>query len=277
MTPGTVLTSARKAAGLSIADVAQQMRLSPRQVEALEADRYEALPGAVFVRGFIRNYARVLKLDPAPLLQALEPALDAEAEAPLRVRETSGTLPLAARRDHVRPLLVLFSVIVAAFLAAGGYELWDRQKEQTPTVVADGSRSQASPMAVVPREPLQQETPSAASSSAPAEPVEPQAPAAVERPLAAAASESASQPPAAGRTGRLHLRFSADSWLEVRDREGSVLFLGTAPAGTERTFEAASPLSVVIGNATAVRITYNGEPFDLSSHAPRNIARLTLQ
>ena len=275
MTPGTVLASARKAAGLSIADVAQQMRLSPRQVEALEADRYEALPGAVFVRGFIRNYARVLKLDPTPLLHSLEPTLD--EEAPLRIRETSGTLPLAARRDHVRPLLVLFCAIVVALLAAGGYELWSRQKEQKPTVAIDASRGQSTQSMVIPTEPPQQQTPGATSSNAPPEPVEQQAPAAAVPPIAAAANESAAQKPAASRMGRLQIRFSADSWLEVRDRDGGVLFLGTAQAGTERTFEAAAPLSVIIGNATAVRITYNGEPFDLSPHAARNIARLTLQ
>ena len=275
MTPGTVLASARKAAGLSIADVAQQMRLSPRQVEALEADRYEALPGAVFVRGFIRNYARVLKLDATPLLHSLEPALD--EEAPLRVRATAGTLPLTARRDHVRPLLVLFCAILVAVLAAGGYELWSRQKEQKTTVATNASRGQSAQSMVMPTEPLQQQTPGATSNNASAEPVEQPAPAAAVPPIAAAANESAAQNPVGSRMGRLQIRFSADCWLEVRDRDGGVHFLGTAQGGTERTFEAAAPLSVVIGNASAVRITYNGEPFDLSPHAARNIARLTLQ
>jgi len=112
-----------------VADVAAQLRISARQVQALEADRYADLPGAVFVRGFIRNYARVLKLDPVPLLHALEPAL--AQEAPLRAHATSGTLPVPVRRDHSRLLLVLLGVLFAAVIGAGGYELWSRQKEQT--------------------------------------------------------------------------------------------------------------------------------------------------
>src|SRR5262245_39729621 len=91
VTPGTQLRAARTAAGLSVAEVAAQMRISPKQVEALEADRYAELPGTVFVRGFIRNYARVLKLDPVPLLHALEPVLG--EEAPLKAQVTAGKMP----------------------------------------------------------------------------------------------------------------------------------------------------------------------------------------
>src|SRR5262245_38167360 len=164
MTTGAVLSSARKAAGLSIADVAAQMRLSPRQIEALEGDRYADLPGPVFVRGFIRNYARVLRLDPVPLLNALEPELN--EEAPLRVRETSGTLPISARRDHARPLLILFCTILIAVLAAGGYELWSRHKEQKPQA-AEAAASRATRPAVVPAEKLQQPTPAVVPSVPP--------------------------------------------------------------------------------------------------------------
>jgi cytoskeleton protein RodZ len=280
MTPGTVLASARKAAGLSIADVAAQLRLSPRQVQALEADRYEALPGTVFVRGFIRNYARALKLDPEPLLNALEPAPD--EEAPLRVQATSGSLPLGPRRSHVKPLMALFCTILVAVLAAGGYELWSRQKDQKPAVVADASRAQAPQPAITTVEPPQSQAPLGQSMNAAPEP-DAQAPAAAsqppagESPPAAAPSEPAAPDQTGARMGRLRVQFNADSWLEVRDRGGAVLFIGTGQAGTERTFEAPSPLSVVIGNATGVRITYNGVPLDFSSHAARNIARLTLE
>jgi len=66
--PGELLAQARAKAGFSTADVARQLKLSVGQVEALEAGRFERLPGSVFVRGFIRNYARLVKLDPDHLL-----------------------------------------------------------------------------------------------------------------------------------------------------------------------------------------------------------------
>ena len=65
---GEQLAAARANRGLSITEIAQHLKLSPWQVEALEAGDYRRLPSPVFVRGFIRNYARLVKLDPAGLL-----------------------------------------------------------------------------------------------------------------------------------------------------------------------------------------------------------------
>ena len=56
---GALLRDAREAAGLSIDAVAQQLKLAPRQVQALEDDDFAQLPGRTFVRGFMRNYARL--------------------------------------------------------------------------------------------------------------------------------------------------------------------------------------------------------------------------
>ena len=57
---GARLRDARMAAGLSIDAVAQQLKLAPRQVQALEDDDFAQLPGRTFVRGFMRNYARLV-------------------------------------------------------------------------------------------------------------------------------------------------------------------------------------------------------------------------
>ena len=121
-TPGAALATAREANGLSIAQVAEQMRISPRQVEAIEADRYGELPGTVFVRGFVRNYARLLKLDPVPLLNALEPALG--GDVPLRAHEIAGALPETTRRGHGRLWLGVIVLVVAAAAIAAAYEWW---------------------------------------------------------------------------------------------------------------------------------------------------------
>ncbi|WP_341648617.1 helix-turn-helix transcriptional regulator [Thauera humireducens] len=64
--PGAALRAAREARGESVAEVAFALKLNPRQIAALEADDFAALPGTAFVRGFLRNYARYVGLDPAP-------------------------------------------------------------------------------------------------------------------------------------------------------------------------------------------------------------------
>jgi cytoskeleton protein RodZ len=71
--PGAALSAARTAQNLSLIDVARQLKLSVNQVAALEAGEFERLPGPVFVRGFVRNYARLLKLDPERILDLIVP------------------------------------------------------------------------------------------------------------------------------------------------------------------------------------------------------------
>ncbi|MCJ7838844.1 MAG: helix-turn-helix domain-containing protein, partial [Burkholderiales bacterium] len=69
--PGRALASIRAELKLSVADVSQQIKYSARQIEAIEADDYAKLPGTTFVRGMIRSYAKLLQIDPAPLLADL--------------------------------------------------------------------------------------------------------------------------------------------------------------------------------------------------------------
>ena len=73
MSPGARLRAVREERGLSVGDVADVLRFSKRQIELLEADRYDELPGATLVRGFVRGYAKLLKIDAEPLLGALTP------------------------------------------------------------------------------------------------------------------------------------------------------------------------------------------------------------
>ena len=68
---GALLRSAREASGMTIDAVAQQLKLAPRQVRALEEGDYTHLPGRTFVRGFMRNYARLVRLDAETVLGAL--------------------------------------------------------------------------------------------------------------------------------------------------------------------------------------------------------------
>ncbi|MEP6701489.1 MAG: helix-turn-helix domain-containing protein, partial [Betaproteobacteria bacterium] len=89
---GAQLRAYRENAQLTVDDVAHQLKLARRQVLAIENDEFDALPGPTFVRGFIRNYARLLRVDAAPLLEAgnLAPPASAPME---RIAPTIGELP----------------------------------------------------------------------------------------------------------------------------------------------------------------------------------------
>src|SRR3954470_9635203 len=68
---GTLLRQAREAAGLHVASLAVSLKVPVRKLEALEQDRYDELPDAVFVRALASSVCRTLKVDPAPVLQRL--------------------------------------------------------------------------------------------------------------------------------------------------------------------------------------------------------------
>ena len=97
---GAQLEAAREAAGLSLDEVAQQLKLAPRQVQALEETTSRVLPGRTFVRGFVRNYARLLNLDPDLLVAHLPDAAHAPSLEPPTLHSTGATmaeLPTAHR------------------------------------------------------------------------------------------------------------------------------------------------------------------------------------
>ena len=122
-TAGSTLRSAREAAGLSVDDVALQLKLAPRQVQALEDDDFQHLPGRTFARGFARNYARFIQLDPdrvLALMPAGESAPALERPSFAAARRPMGEIPVerAAHRSSAPRVLFLLLAIVAVGAAA---------------------------------------------------------------------------------------------------------------------------------------------------------------
>lgn len=257
--PGQTLKAAREGMGLSLAEAARQMRLSLRQTEALEADDYAHLPGAIFVRGFIRNYAKLLQIDAEPLLREAEPALPAKSEGVI-VPQPDGT---AFPSEHGRARRQYF--LAAAVLIIG-----------IPFVVYELTR-EPQPAAVTP-------APPAASAPAPAAPgltapftASPVAELQVNAELQAAAGAMTPVAPGQSGPGQIRLTFDRESWVEIRDGQGDKIFSQLNPAGTQQIVRGAPPFSLVIGNAAGVRIAYNDRDVDLAPHIRVEVARLTLE
>ena len=152
-TAGAALKAAREAAGLSLDAVAQQLKLAPRQVQALEDDDYQHLPGRTFVRGFARNYARFVHLDPEGVLAKLPaadaaPALERPTLAP--TRRPMGELPVegVARRSAFRWLIPLLLLCIVA--AAGFYEYTRQQAALRAAATRSAPAEAASGTAVAP-------------------------------------------------------------------------------------------------------------------------------
>ena len=294
---GQQLQTARLARGLTAIDVAKALKLSLRQVDALEADDWASLPCNTIIRGFVRNYARLLGLDSDLLMAELDRAtMPQGAELEMSVG-TPVSLPAEGkvdRRDFVR----VVSGLVVLLLAVSAYFFLPQELLQS-TVEALKSATQSAavrPVAkdnVVAAEPEATPEPASAPTAEanPASVVTAADPAPAATPAATASAPAAVAPtPAAGAAsapaaipasapGAAVLRFSFDqpSWVEVRDGSGKVVFSKKNEAGTERDVEGLPPFAVTIGNAGHVSLKYKGKNVDLSSRSKGDVARLTIE
>ena len=134
--PGKTLQSQREALGWSVEQVADQLKLAPRQVVALEAGDYASLPSPAVTRGFVRVYAKLLKIDAAPLVSMIELNMPPEAQAgatsgaaaarreqrPTTFSQTR--FPIAGRRNRLPLGWIAAAVVVAgAAVAAWQFDL----------------------------------------------------------------------------------------------------------------------------------------------------------
>jgi cytoskeleton protein RodZ len=281
---GALLRAAREAAGLTQDSVAQQLKLAPRQVRAIEEDDYARLPGRTFVRGFVRNYARLLRVDADAVVAALP---GQESGSPLdRPTLTPTARPMAELRDESErrntwsrwliPLALLAIVAVAAVYEftrpalSGRRAAADAASAPAPT---SPSATQATALPNPLEPPVSGTAPPAVKSNA--DPALATQAAAV--PASAAASSAASAAATAASDATLLLTFNAASWVEVKDGNGVVIYLQTGTAGTSQMLAGTPPLDVAIGNAAGVGVTFRGQPVDVAPHTRANIARLLLK
>lgn len=252
--PGRALREAREACGLSIADVAQALKFSPRQIEALEADDASVLPGAVFVRGFVRSYAKFLKLDPAPLLAMFQTEV-AVAPPDVRAPENMGS---AMPKTGVRqiPLLAAASVLLlAAAIVLGAWHFLVPSPEPAPATVGESAPEPAAPV-LAPQVRVEQ-------------------PAGAEAAPAAPAAVAAAMPAADARL--LIFAFHGKSWVEVKDASQRVIFTGEYAAGAREVVSGRPPFQLVVGNAPQVELQYGDRSVDLKPYTRADVARLTLE
>jgi cytoskeleton protein RodZ len=253
--------------------VAQQLKFGVRQLEALEGERFDELPGGTFVRGMVRNYARLVKIDPEPLVERLAGRLEAPDADDLAARFRQ-PVPFSDRSKRTNLAYAALSLAILGAVAAVVYE-W-REERAAAARLAFVPAAKA-PVAPVERPRAAAVAPVQAAAAIAEQPVSPvavpQEPAAPEE-RAATAEERAAADASPG--DRIVIRCERESWIEVKDAHGRVLLSQLNPAGCERVVEGEGPFSLVIGNAQYVRLTYNGERVDLMPHVKVEVARLTL-
>ncbi len=301
-TAGALLRAAREKQGLHIAALAASIKISPRKLEALEANRLSELHDATFARALAQTVCRTLKIDPRPVLErlpaaGLQPLLPPDAginepyrESAARMARPRGESPLSA--FAMKPMfwaaaLLLVASVALYFVPLDGW----RDGPLAPTPLPATPAPVAVPAAdLVSAVPAASAVPLAASAAASAPAVASAAATSLASPLArataapaAAAVETVFAAPPAGAgpappaaTGALQLRVREASWIEVRDGRGGPLLSRIVQPGEQVGLDGAPPLALVIGNAAATDLVFRGKPVDLVARSRDNVARLLL-
>jgi cytoskeleton protein RodZ len=245
---GQRLRASREAAGLTVDDVASQLRMPVKVLHAIEAEQWEQLGAPVFVRGQIRSYARFLGLADAELLGSFNQATVAPAElvSHTHIPKIQWMLEQFGRR--LVYIVLTLSLVIPAWMATR------QHLSQLPAVAS--LDTPAGHLATSEIKEDIDETPRTLTASL--APVPKPAPAPVE-----AAAD-------------LVLKTTGETWLEVIATDGASLEQRLLPAGTERRFELAQVKRLTIGNATAVELKERGQPVDVASYARSNVAHFTV-
>ena len=280
---GAELARVREERGLALGDVAQQLKFGARQIEALEQERFELLPGGTFVRGMVRAYARLLKIDAEPLLGRLADRFDVPDSNSLAARYKQ-PVPFAdgARKSTFVYLGASLGVLVA--VGAIAYQWYREHNTPRPGAAAAAPKTAAPKVAApaarpvpVAAQPLVE--PKLAEKTAEKVVVkEKTVPLAEKNDKAEKALKEAAliQKPIPSGVHRIVFHCEEEAWLEVKDSQGRQLLSSLNPPGCERVVQGRGPFELVIGNASHVRVLHNDRMLDLRPHSKQDIARFTI-
>jgi len=275
MTPGESLRCEREQQGLSVELASSQSRIKPSVIEAIESGETGKIP-SVYLRGYIRNYARFLGVD----TQSLEAQIDLVRGAEPEVRTV---FTVKSRRNNGEKWLKASSYLVASALIAT--LAWQFTHEAVRFSQGDSKLSAANGNVAGSSDPAMPDARSSSThlnaSIASVEMLSKRSELASDSAAqqAWAAISDAREPGAAGlsQVHKLSVTASADTWVEIADGAGNQLELDLLRAGSSREYSGQAPFDVKIGRASAVVLNLDGTAVDLGPHTRGNVARIILQ
>lgn len=315
LSAGTLLREAREAAGLHIAALAVSLKVPVKKLEALEADRFDLLPDAVFIRALASSVCRTLKVDPAAVLERLP-----QTSTPRLIHDDNGiNAPFRAPSDGAGPswmdqlskpvFLAVFALLLGALVLIF---LPSMQRDEGAVVPSSKTEMVPPPPApVMPMEPPVAVEVAQPSSPVPATPTPGAAPrspvvaqistvaassavpsgtttakpavAPTVKPASDAAAAALARPTASAAavplpaTGTVVFRAKGESWVEVIDSRGVVTLRKLLGSGETVGASGNLPLTVVVGRVDATEVQVRGKPFDLGAVSRDNVARFEVK
>jgi cytoskeleton protein RodZ len=246
---GAFLRQAREQAGLSLQDVGSRLKVPLKVLQALEAERWSELGAPVFIRGQLRSYAKLLKVDVDGYLAQAQ--LETVRPSELVSRSYTPTSHRLFESFKRKAIYVVVTAIIAT-------PIWMATRPHL------GGQQTTASLDVMPQKPAP-----AGAAAGSGDNVD------VERPAAAPYVASLT-PPISRSTPALSLNFTGDSWVQIIGSDGRSLEQALLKAGDQRSYEAGQVGRVVLGNASAVEVQRGGSTVDLAPYRRANVARFTV-
>ncbi len=256
---GERFRAAREARGLSLSDVSEQIRIRSVYLAAIEDENWAAIGAPVYIRGFLKTYARFLGLDADEIVASftdrpIPPAVESH-EPPGRPSRQPSPPPAEAAPPprNLTPVLWLAALVAVALIA---FVVYNELTIGTKTPGSATALSSAAPSPTASSQPVALPSPAASES--------PAASPAGGTPSPGPSSSSAPSPspvpsssPGSGGPNTVQVVLSAPSWVRVTV-DGNVSMEGTFPAGTSRLFHGKTA-RLRIGNAGGVSVYVDGK------------------
>jgi cytoskeletal protein RodZ len=268
---GETLRRERLRRNLELRQISEDLKISSRMLAAIEDEQFDRLPGGVFSRSFVRQYARYLELDEEAIAERVEQVLEPVPEefryaepvrppaaVPIQVPPVHNWEAVRGRSISWKsPLTALGMVVVAMLGCAGVYAWWSRARRP----VAAHEQSAPAIAAVRPAVAVPQSTPTPVPTPA----------ASTSVPEAASAAPLMPQPQLNPNAAvRVQMTAEEPVWISVKS-DGKYLFSGVLETNQSRVVDANATVLLLIGNAGGVSILLNGKP--IGSLGPKGQVR----
>jgi cytoskeleton protein RodZ len=273
--PGDALRKQRLEQGLSLFHVADQLRIRENVLLAIEENQTQNIT-PVYLKGYIRAYAKYLDVDlqDETVVRDFENTEDPQLQSVFTARPP----PRSSDRWLKATSYVVASILIAALAWQFTHEAVRFSQGESDVRVSEQSLPDATPdQSNSQPAGFEGRNSHINASIASIDILSKSRQSAGEKAWAAIASPSqpATQPLAGMQ--QLEIASSADTWVEILDATDRHLEMDLVRGGTKREYFGLPPFRILIGRASSVELSLNGEPFDLAPYTRGNVARLSLE
>jgi cytoskeleton protein RodZ len=244
---GERLRRERELRQITLEEISGSTKITKRHLEALEHEDFDALPGGIFNKGFVRAYARYVGIDEeqavADYLVADQQQTQTEVRFPLEVHKSAALNP---RRSRMPILLALLALIVIL----GGWSYWKKHRpQQAANPVNTGGSAPSNSGAQT--APVTNPSPSAHASDQKTDAT------AAKDTSAPGPDQTQSQPQTDAKSFTVVVKVNESSWISIK-ADGNTVVERIFDPGEEQSTSATNEIAITVGNAAGVDVSFNG-------------------